>query len=89
MYVCMYVYVCMWACLVPRVSLARNLAATSGSDSNPYEKASLHALPTAPAPARIIALVVLEKFDDEAKVEEAFSDLATLSVWDSWASVRR
>jgi hypothetical protein len=65
------------------VSLARNLAATAESNSSPYEKASLHALPTAPAPARIAALVVLEKVDDEAEVEEAFRDLATLSVWAS------
>ena len=75
--------------MVPRVSLARNLAATARSDSSPYEKASLQALPTAPDPGKIAALVVLEKVDVEAEVEEAFNDLATLSVWASWASVRR
>ena len=73
----------MGACLVPRVGLAKNLAAIAGSDSSPYEKSSLHALPTAPAPAKIGALAVLEKVDDEAEVEEAFRDLATLSVWAS------
>ncbi len=79
----------MCACLVPRVSLARNLVAIAGSVSSPCEKASLHALPTAPAPARIAALVVLEKVDDEAEVEKAFRDFVTLSVWASCAPVRK
>ena len=60
--------------------MAKNLAATAGSDTSPYEKAILHALPTAPALARIAALAILEKVDVVAEVEEAFRDLATLSV---------
>ncbi len=43
-------------CGVCLVSLARNLAATTGSDSVPKEKASLQALPVAPQPASEAAL---------------------------------
>ena len=51
----------MCKCLSFMVNLERNLAAISGSVSMPYEKASLKALPTAPVPAKIAALVVFEK----------------------------
>ena len=62
----------MWECLASKVSFATNLAATAGSVSMPYEKTSLQARPTAPAPARIAALPVLEKVVVKAETEVAF-----------------
>ncbi len=46
----------------------------------------MQARPTAPAPARIVALAVLEKVV-EADVEAGFVSFATRPVWASWASV--
>ena len=71
-------YSWMWSCFFLRVSLDRNLAATVGSDSRPYEKASLHALPIAPTPAKITALAVFEKVELEDDLEYACIYLATL-----------
>ena len=63
------------------------LAAAAGSDSSPYENASLHTLPTAPAPAIMAALAVLEKVDVEAEVDATLIALATLSIWASCVTV--
>ena len=70
----------MCECLAPRVSLAMNSAAIPGSVSRPCEKASLQARPTAPAPARIAAHVVLEKVVVEAEMEAAFVSFSTRHV---------
>ena len=64
-----------WSCFFLRVSFDRNLAAITGS--RPYKKASLQALPIAPAPARIAALAVYEKEVLEVDLECAFVCLAT------------
>ncbi len=62
-------YMGMWSCVFLSVSFDRISAATSGSDSKPYVKASLQALPKAPAPAKIGALAVLEKEEEDADLE--------------------
>ncbi len=50
-------------CLCCNVSLTRNAAATTGSDSMPQEKVNSQARPTTPALAKIAALAVFEKED--------------------------
>ena len=50
-----------WLCGVFLVSLARKVAATTGSDSVPKEKASLQDFPVAPQPARDAALAAKGK----------------------------
>ena len=77
----------MWECLASKVSFARNLAATAGSVSMPYEKEGLQARPSAPSPARIAALAVSENVVVEAETEAAFVCFAIRLVWASWASL--
>ncbi len=69
------------------MSFFKNSAATAGSVSKPYVKATLHALPTCPAPVRIVALAVFEKVTEsnEAELVEAL----TQSAWASFESMSR
>ena len=55
----------------------QKLAAIPGYVSSPYEKASLEARPPALAPARIVALAVLEKVVVEDDTKAAFISFAT------------
>ena len=77
--------ICEWR--VWRLSLLRNWAAITGSVSNPYVKATLHALPTSLALASKAALVVFE--NTTASVDTEFNAVDTLSDWASWDSLIR
>ncbi len=67
----------MCACRAFGVSLEGKLEAISGSESRPYEKVSLQALPTAPAPTGIGAFAVFEKELVEEEMDEALASFVT------------
>ncbi len=70
-----------WLCGLFLVSLARKVAATTGSDSVPKEKASLQAFPVAPQPARDAALAANGK--ELAGTVKAWTLQATLVTCES------